>query len=79
MKKELKAMEAAHDKYTSAISAFHDAIADKVDFEFFVFWQPGDGFVIADNEMGNGQLDKCLEIIAQKGRLTYEDYRTTLI
>ena len=79
MKKELKALEAAYHKYQTAIGVMEAKIADKVEFEFSIFWQPGDGFVIADDEMGNGMFDKCLEIIEQKGRLSYEDYRTTLI
>ena len=70
----LKSLNRAQNEYEKAISAAESSISSKVEFEFSIFWQKADGFVIANNDMGNAPLDDCLNIIKKKGLLSLEDY-----
>jgi hypothetical protein len=79
MKRELKRLEAAFEKYEGAIGALEAAISPKADFDFGILYQPGDGFVLADDDANNAPLDTCIEIIQKKGELTHEDYLNVTI
>ena len=54
-------------------------LSDKIDFEFDIFYQPGDGFVIHDSDIGNAPLAPCLVVIHSKGKLSEDDYRSLTI
>ena len=69
----------AQNKYQSAIGSVEAEISDKVEFEFSIFWQPSDGFVMGDNEMGNAPISECIKVINKKGCLTHEDFRSECI
>lgn len=65
----------AHGKYLSAIGDVEELISDKVEFDFSILFQDSDGFVMLNPDGSyNAPLDKCLEIIKNKGVLTTEDY-----
>ena len=46
MDRILKKLKKAQSKYEGVISSIEQEIADKVEFDFSIFWQPSDGFVI---------------------------------
>lgn len=81
MKKALKNLRLAHGKYESAIKKMEGAIFGLVQFEFSIFHQQSDGFVILrDFDMGqNAPLDKCIKVIEEKGILTIDDYENLTI
>ncbi len=74
MKRIINKLINAQSKYNSVIGAVEQEISDKVEFDFSIFWQPSDGFVIVDDGMGNAPISKCLEIINKRGRLTKDDF-----
>jgi len=72
-KEEIKKLDAALLKYESAISVLKQKIKGVVEFEFSIFYQSSDGFVLEYNTH-NAPLDDCLGIIKAKGKLTFDDY-----
>jgi hypothetical protein len=63
------------DDYKSAVERLEYELKDLVEFEFYVIYQPSDGFVILHEEKAhNAPLYKCIDIIKEKGMLTYKDY-----
>lgn len=79
MNRLVKKLKTAQGKYEGVIGSVEKEIADNVKFDFSIFWQPSDGFVMCDNEMGNAPIDECIEVINKKGCLTYEDFRSECI
>jgi len=76
LNKLLKELEKAQIKLEGLQANMGRLIQEVSDVEgVAVFWQAGDGFVIADSNSNNSPLDKCLLVITNKGRLTYEDYK----
>ena len=73
---ELRALEKLQNEFQAQVESLAASISDKVEFEFTIFYQPGDGFVIEDDKMGDSPLDGCLEIIGEKGVLTHEDFES---
>lgn len=81
-KRKLQKIETAHGALDRAIAEMHKKVLPYVDEEladFFIFYQHGDGYVIAvdledDTAPHNAPLDQCLEVIEEKGRLTVGDY-----
>ena len=71
----LKKLIEAKQKYELEIDVLYKKIEKYVEFEFFIMYQPSDGFVIVhkDNSL-NARLSKCVEIIELKAKLSYEDY-----
>ncbi|SFU77250.1 hypothetical protein SAMN05216480_12333 [Pustulibacterium marinum] len=75
MKRKVKKLHAARAKYLSVVSDLEAEIIDKVAFEFSIEYQPSDGFIILHLEdLKNASLESCLEVIYEKGVLTYGDY-----
>jgi hypothetical protein len=65
----------AHNKYKSEIENLKNKIQEFVDFEFDIFYQPSDGFILLHVENAhNARLDNCIMIIIEKGSLNYDDY-----
>lgn len=79
MNRLLKKLLIAQSKYEGAIGNVESSISDKVEFDFSIFWQPSDGFVMLAFDRYNAPLDNLLRIIQQKGRLTEEDYMSETI
>lgn len=79
MNRLLKKLLIAQSKYEGVIGNVEYSISDKVEFDFSIFWQPSDGFVMLAFDRYNAPLDKLLRIIQQKGRLTEEDYMSETI
>lgn len=70
-----KKLVTAHSKYQVAIGALEGEIADRVEFDFSILYQPSDGFVILDYEKsGNALLSSCLWVIEEDGKLTREEF-----
>ena len=74
MDRRLKKLQNAQSKYEGVIGSVEDEISDKVEFDFSIFWQPSDGFVMVAFDRYNAPLWKVLKIIKTKGKLTEEDY-----
>lgn len=78
MKKILNQLSKAQSNYKAAINKAEAEIEDKIDFDFYIMYQPSDGFVVVSDDT-NAPLADCLLIIKEKGRLSYEDYRANRI
>lgn len=65
-------------EYESELNRVEALLKEKIDFDFTICAQPGDGLVIVDESQHNGLLSECLFIINNKGILSYEDYLTTV-
>jgi len=71
----LKKLIKAKQKYDLEIDTLYKKIQPYVEFDFFIMYQPSDGFVIVHNENShNAQLSRCVEIIEDKGKLSYDEY-----
>ena len=77
-KKWINKLENAHVKYEGVIGSIELELAPHIPFDFSIFWQSGDGFVI-QNEMKNAPLDACLSHISKFGFLEYSDFKTLCI
>jgi hypothetical protein len=76
----LKKLITAKQKYESEIDSYYKKIEQYVEFDFFIMYQPSDGFVIVHSENShNAPLSICVGIIEDKGKLSYEDYLTECI
>lgn len=75
MNRLLKKMITAQNKYDGTICSVERELSDKVEFDFSIFWQPSDGFVFCDNNGNNSSFINCIEIIKEKGCLSFEDFR----
>lgn len=65
----------ARRKYDSAVEKIYSLIRDKVEFNCYVIYQPGDGHVLlSEDDSRNAPLLWCLNVIEEKGKLTYDDY-----
>ena len=79
MKKIIKALERSRENHLNAIGKAESLLKEKVDFDFYIFYQEGDGFVMgyydSDDEFSkNASLDRVLQVIEHKGILTLDDY-----
>ena len=74
MDRILKKLKSAQSKYEGVISSVEIEILDKIEFDFSIFWQPSDGFVMLAFDRYNAPLCRLLQIIKTKGKLTEEDY-----
>ena len=74
MDRRLKKLQKEQSKYEGAIGSVEAEISDKVEFDFSIFWQPSDGFVMLAFDRYNAPLWRLLQIIKTKGKLTEEDY-----
>ena len=80
MNRLLKKLKTAQNNYDGVIGSVEREIFDRVEFDFSIFWQPSDGFVMCDNEMGNNApISECIKVINKKGCLTYEDFKSECI
>jgi hypothetical protein len=79
MNRLIKKLKTAQIKYEESIGFVEKEIADKVEFDFSIIWQPSDGFVMCDDDMGNASINDCIKLINEKGFLTYEDYKSHCI
>lgn len=71
----LRKLMIAQRKYDSAIGNVEAILADKIEFDFSIIWQPSDGFVILDVDgHHNAPLARCLDVILLKGKLSLSDY-----
>lgn len=74
MIKEYNKLINAKLKYDSEVCNFENKLSSKIDFEFSIFWQPSDGFVILDLFTHNAYLFECLKTIKEFGKLSHDDY-----
>lgn len=76
----LKILQAAQGKYDGAIGGVEQKLFDKIEFEFAIFYQPSDGFVVLHcGSAKNAPLDLCIKEIEENGVLTYEKYERLCI
>jgi len=62
-------------KYDFELEALEKKLEKFIEFDFFVMYQPSDGFVIVQKEDGdNAPLAKCIAIIEKHGCLSYDNY-----
>lgn len=73
MNRLLKKLNTASTKFAKTICNAENELRDKIDFEFSIVDQAGDGFVI-EARGDNAPMDKCLEAIKNLGRLDYDTY-----
>ena len=71
----------AYDKYETAVKQLDTFLKDKIEFEFAIDRQPGDGHMIIDldSEMKIAPVDRCLSVIYMRGKLTREDHNRLCI
>lgn len=75
VKQTLKKLERARFSYLGVVSQVEHKLSDNIDFDFSIFWQESDGFVIVHTDSSdNAPLDDCIEIINDKGVLKYADF-----
>jgi len=74
MNRQLKKLMNAQSKYDSVIGNVEAELSNKVGFEFSIFWQPSDGFVMLAFDSKNAALTPILDIIKKKGFLNEDDY-----
>jgi hypothetical protein len=75
MKNYLKQLNSANGKLSAVIQKIERELSDKIEFEdYSIFYQPSDGFVL-EYESHNAPLSLCLDVIKEKGILSFEDYR----
>lgn len=71
----MKRLSTADEKYRAAIERVEAEIKDSVEFEFFIQWQPSDGFVMVHHDGAyNAPLRECLFVIKEAGCLSEVDY-----
>jgi hypothetical protein len=71
----LKKLEVIKQKYDLEIKSIENKLKPFVDFDFFIMYQPSDGFVVVHEEIAhNAPLGSCVDIIKRNGKLGYEDY-----
>jgi hypothetical protein len=71
----LKNLIKSKNKYDSEIDNIYKKLEFFVEFDFFIMYQPSDGFVIVHQEnCHNAPLLKCIGIIERYGRLSYDNY-----
>jgi hypothetical protein len=74
MKRLINKLSKAQLLYNKAIRDVELAIIDKVEFDFHIFHQPSDGFVMLAFEDHNAPMSVLFGIIKEKGVLTKDDY-----
>lgn len=73
--KEFSRLLNAHSKYIGAIRNLEGKLSKKIEFDFSIFWQQADGFVILNYDTKyNASLRECLQIIEETGKLTNDDF-----
>jgi len=71
----LKNLIKSKNKYDSEIDNIYKKLEFFVEFDFFIMYQPSDGFVIVHQEnWHNAPLLKCIGIIERYGSLSYDNY-----
>ena len=70
----LKKLNIAQVKYEMAMGEARKSIADKVDFDFSVQWQPSDGWTIVTDNSDVAPMEYVISVIKRKGRLSYDDF-----
>lgn len=79
MDRLLKKLRTAQSKYDGVIGSVESELSDRIEFDFSIFWQPSDGFVMLAFDRYNAPLGCLLQIIKAKGKLTEEDYMNETI
>jgi len=79
MKDVIKKLESSRENHLDVIDRVERFLKKKVDFDFYIFYQDGDEFVMgyydSDDEFSkNASLDRVLQVIEHKGILTLDDY-----
>lgn len=70
-----KSLIEAKQKYDAEIKLIEQKLRPRIRFDFFIMYQPSDGFVIVDIEgYHNAPLSQCVAIINRKRQLTYKNY-----
>jgi len=64
MNRQLKKLMNAQSKYDSVIGNVESELSNKVGFEFSIFWQPSDGFVMLAFDSKNAALAPILDMLA---------------
>jgi len=66
-----------HLKYINEIELLGESLQPFIPFDFTIFHQPSDGFVILNVEtMQNSLLKSCIDSIMENGKLTIEEYNS---
>lgn len=74
-KRELKKLETAKSKYDATIATIEAKLSPFVEFEFTVFYQQTDGFVVLDVERSrNMTIDNAIDTINEDGSLTVNNF-----
>ncbi len=68
-------------KYEINVKELQDYLKDKIDFDFYIDFQPADGHMILDIESNTNiaPLADCLSVIYSKGKLSEEDHKKLCI
>ena len=75
MNRILKKLNTAQVKYQDIIDSVEGELKNKIEFEFSVFYQSSDGWVILGIEGArNAPFEDCLLVIKEKGCLSLKDY-----
>ena len=74
MKRQYSKLNRAWGLYEEALEEMTAVIQGVADFRVHIFYQPGDGFVVCDEDSNIVPLDTCMALIEAKGRLNHEYY-----
>lgn len=66
-------------KFQDSCDWVHKKIKRKVEFDFYIGYQPSDGPVMEADPRYVAPLDACLAIIEEKGTLSWVDYLSVRI
>lgn len=71
----------AKQKHDDAVGELERYLADKIEFDFAVDYQPSDGHMILDleNAMRIAPAAECLSVIYRKGSLSREEHEKLCI
>lgn len=78
MRYVIQQLNTAYSNYNDTIKKVESFLISKVEFEFKILYQQGDGHVILDIGSDSGDLaplDICLDIIDNKGKLTHKEFK----
>lgn len=75
MKNIIEKLNKAQIKYELLKSDIEKYLSDKILFDFFLEWQPSDGWTIVATEHANvAPLKSCLQVIEKEKYLNYDQF-----
>ena len=74
-----KYLNKTQNEYSERLKKVEEYLKNKVEFNFFLTYQESDSTFVLTNDINNTPIHQCLEIIKEKGILSYKDYLSNSI